>query len=410
MLRLATSASRTLVGFLAVALCAVSGWVAAQRPVYAAAPSTILVDGSDATSDFGGCGTSANPCNTVQSGVDNASDRDTVSVAAGTFTEQVAIDKDITLDGNEAAVINAPAVMTGDKAILTIHGGARVTVANITISGPGSTNCGSLGFGIVVVGGAHADIHDSVITDIRDNPATGCQNGIGILVGRASIGETGTANIYRNQIVNFQKGGIVVDNAGSSAVIRENDIDGFGPVPFIAQNGIQVSRGAGAHVRDNDVDGSWFTGANWTSTGILIFESSGVIVQRNRLGGNQVGIDAEAWCWSVGSYAGLPASNNHIDGNTVEGSEYGIIVDAVDFPGYSACNPATNNNKLVNNILTSTPGTGIEGVFVGVYDGGSFAPRAVNNKVINNKISGFVTDVATEDDTGTKIHANRPAE
>jgi hypothetical protein len=55
-------------------------------------------------------------------------------------------------------------------------------------------------------------------------------------------------------------------------------------------------------------------------------------------------------------------------------------------------------------------GRQIEGVFVGVFDNGTFTPRALNNKVINNKISGFLTDVATQDDTGTKIHANRPAE
>jgi hypothetical protein len=52
-------------------------------------------------------------------------------------------------------------------------------------------------------------------------------------------------------------------------------------------------------------------------------------------------------------------------------------------------------------------------VFVGTYDdypaSSPFTPQAVNNKVINNKISGFVIDVATEDDSATKIHANRPA-
>jgi nitrous oxidase accessory protein NosD len=408
MLRLATLASRTLVGLLAVILFAAVVWWAAPGPLFAAAPATVLVDGGDSMPDFGGCGSSANPCSTVQRGVDNATDRDTVSVRAGNYIEQVVIDKDITLDGNGVATIMAPAVMLDQKAIVTIDDGAKVTVQNITISGPGGSNCDSLRFGIAIVGGSNADIHDSTITDIRDNPATGCQNGIGILVGRASLGETATASIYRNDILNFQKGGIVVDNAGSSAVIRENDIDGFGPVPFIAQNGIQVSRGASGHVRDNDVNGSWFTGANWTSTGILIFESSGVIVQRNRLAGNQSGITAETWCWSVGSYAGLPANNNHIEGNAIDGSEFGVTIDAVDFPGLTACDPTATNNKVVNNVMTST--TGIEGVFVGVFDGGAFTPSAINNKVINNRISGFLTDVATQDDTGTKIHANRPAE
>ncbi len=410
MFRRFNTTARTFTGALTViALCIVALWLSAPERVSAAAPRTVLVDASDGTSDFGGCGSALNPCNTVQGGVDNAASRDTVSVAAGTYTEQIVINKNITLDGNGAAVLKAPAVMDASLTIVTINGGATVTVTGTTISGPGGSGCGSLAFGIAVVGGAHASIEDNTIREIRDNPMSGCQNGVGILVGRASLGQVATANITGNQILNFQKGGIVVDNAGSYAVIRDNHIEGFGAVPNIAQNGIQIGRGAGGHVRDNDVSGNWFTGANWSSTGILIFEASGVIVQRNHLDANQVGIDAETWCWSVAPYAGLPANNNHIEGNTVEGSAYGIVVYAVDFPTYSACDPRANNNKVVNNEITSPTGVGIEGVFVGVYDGSSFTPSAVNNKVINNKISGFATAVATQDDTGTKIHANRPA-
>jgi len=410
MSRLKNSKSRTFMGLLGIAaLCAGIAWSSAYEPVLAAAPAIVLVDGGDGTPDFGGCGNASNPCNTVQAGVDNANAKDTVSVAAGTYTEQVVINKNLTLDGvNGAAIIKAPALMDPSATIVTVNGGATVTVSNLTISGPGGSTCGSIAFGISVLGGAHANILHNTITDIRNDPASGCQFGVGILVGRASAGEMGTASIHDNQILNFQKGGIVVDRQGSFADIRENVIDGFGPVPFIAQNGIQVSRGAGGHVRDNEVNGSWYTGANWTSTGILIFESSGVIVQRNHLDGNQTGISAEAWCWSTGPYVALPANNNIIEGNTVEGSEWGIVVYAVDFAGYSGCDPSANNNKVVNNVITS-PGTGQEGVFVGAYDAGPFAPEAVNNKVVNNTISGFATPVATQDDTASKVHANRPA-
>ena len=382
----------------------------APPPLTAAAPATVLVDASDVGSDVGGCGNASNPCNTVQAGVDNASARDTVSVADGNYAEQIVVGKDLTITGSGAAVITAPAAMNASLTIVTINDGAKVTLSNLTISGPGPSGCGSLLYGIAVVGGAHASILNNTIADIRDNPGSGCQNGVAILVGRTSIGEVGTADIFNNEIVNFQKGGIVVDNRGSHAVIRENTIDGFGPVAFIAQNGIQVSRGASGHVRDNAVRGSWFTGANWTSTGILIFESSGVVVQRNFLDGNQVGIDAEAWCWNAGSYVPVPANNNHIEGNTVEGAAYGVVVDAVDLLPYTGCHPLANNNKVVNNVITSPAGTGIEGVFVGTYDMGAFMPAATNNKVVNNRISGFLTAVATADDTATKIHANRPAD
>lgn len=81
------------------------------------------------------------------------------------------------------------------------------------------------------------------------------------------------------------------------------------------------------------------------------------------------------------------------------------------FTFFSACDPQTNNNKVVNNSLggSEPDPAGTVGVSVGAFDldfpAPGFDPTAQNNKVIHNTIAGFdatVTDVGT----GTKAHAN----
>ena len=119
-------------------------------------------------------------------------------------------------------------------------------------------------------------IHDNLIQDIRDDvvPLSGCQNGVAIGVGRWAWGLSGDAEIINNTIVGHQKGGIVVDNEGSFAHIEGNTITGIGTTPIIAQNGIQVSRGATATLLGNTVTGHSFhldgNDSDWGSAGLLI--------------------------------------------------------------------------------------------------------------------------------------------
>ena len=94
-----------------------------------------------------------------------------------------------------------------------------------------------------------------------------------------SKGTTGSALIQGNVIERYQKNGPTVDNAGSFAHISHNVIRGVGPTPTIAQNGIQVSRGAGAVVEHNWVADNTYLGAPATGgTGVLLFTPGSVRV------------------------------------------------------------------------------------------------------------------------------------
>ncbi|MFY9152762.1 MAG: right-handed parallel beta-helix repeat-containing protein [Prolixibacteraceae bacterium] len=216
-----------------------------------------------------------------------------ITVAVGLYPEQVTISKSIHLTGEVGAIIQAPVSLPAasdplSNIVLVEGSGVSAEIEGFTIQGPGSTNCGSIGIGIFVRDGAYANIHDNKILDIRDNTFSGCQNGIAIQIGRNALGTYGTAAITNNIITGYQKGGIVVDNTGSSATITGNTITGAGTTTVTAQNGIQISRGATAEISGNTVFGNSFhiegNTWDWGACGILLYQSGEV----NLTGGNNL--------------------------------------------------------------------------------------------------------------------------
>ena len=143
-------------------------------------------------------------------------------------------------------------------------------------------------------GNASATIEKNHITEIRStSPALrGCQNGVGIQVGRQAEGQVGTATITGNTIDLYQKNGMTIDNAGSFAKVENNVVTDAGATEITAPNGIQVSRGANANVRNNKVSGNVYAGAPASNgTGILLFQAgSGVLVENNEVFENDDGI------------------------------------------------------------------------------------------------------------------------
>jgi parallel beta helix pectate lyase-like protein len=233
----------------------------------------------------------------IQDAVNAAPPGAMIKVCAGTYIEQVQIPagKDgLTLFSvpDLAAVIKAPLVMTSPKAIVRISGAQNVTLRHFTISGPGGGLCDSLEYGVRVDGGGSALITDNHITQIHDTPFSGCQNGVGVLIGRNFENTAGTGTVVHNTIDNYQKGGVVVDgppppsggglfapssapsSSGSQTEVGFNEIDGIGPTAVIAQNGIQVSRGAIADVHHNVVKDNIYSLSDAADEAILLFEES----------------------------------------------------------------------------------------------------------------------------------------
>src|SRR5262249_37346464 len=146
-----------------------------------------------------------------------------------------------------------------------------------------------------------------------------------------------------NRIDGYQKGGILVENAGASAKIFGNTVTGAGPTGVIAQNGIQVSDGATARVRHNQVSGNSYTNTavdGFEAAGILLFDAAaGVEVEGNAVFANEDGIFSFGTSRSEiehnfiyrNDLAGIVLlgpgeARNEVTGNVVTGNSIGIYV------------------------------------------------------------------------------------
>ncbi len=369
----------------------------------------------------------------VQAAVNAASAGATVYVcsAGSPYAGTVVISKSLTLTGDSGTVIAGsstpvsaallPPQFTTDSldtplAVVIVWGSsANVTISNLTMAGPFTvtTACAADLYGVLVLSGASVAMSGDSVENIRvsDNDLLGCQYGVGIQVGRrywpnATFSNflvesfVGSASIMNSTVSGYQKNGITVDGPGSSASIRGNTVTGDGRIFYIAQNGIQVSRGAGGDIRNNAVSGNAYTGgAPASSGGILLFGGcgdplvTGMQVMQNTLTNNDVGIFLNNFDDTC-STAAATMTNDKADSNT-------ITNDAVTnfcILGFSGCG-------------------GFVTYQVGIDDIGD------NDKVINNNISGIgyvnsannpsagiyilPIDTISFPTTAAKVHANR---
>ncbi len=267
--------------------------------------------------DAGTCVNVGTPCRTVQYAHDQANAGDTIQIAAGTYSESPRITKSVTLAGASAATtIIAPQLAdqlpgpaptpVNSVVILDIAGaGISVTVRDLTVRFP-TANYPAVNRSPIVgiwVSGANATIRDVIVTEIHDADVSGNQSGNCIQAGSALRGPAGTVLIENNQISRCQKTGIVANEAGTVATIRNNividgglgerNVGGPRTQTVIAPNGIQVAFGARGTIDGNTVRrmqcelpspqcGGDIDNDAFTASGILLFNpGQGTTVSNN---------------------------------------------------------------------------------------------------------------------------------
>ena len=244
--------------------------------------------------------------------------------------------------------------------------GTSGTVENSDISGSNYFGIVATGEDSVLnVGTTSVDVTNSKIHNIGEKPFNGTQHGVAVYYYAFSDGASATGAISRNAVSLYQKGGIVANGPNAAVSIGENLVVGNGPVPYIAQNGIQIGFGGDGLIMRNQVTGHSYTGpAGASSAGILIFGGCG----------NELTTGVRIVKNVVGSSV------------ATDGNDMGVALANYDPTCVMAPTTATNN-KVINNTITNTEltnnsGNGATGYQAGVYDSGN------NDKVINNDISG----------------------
>ncbi len=330
----------------------------------------------------------------IQRAINAASSGGKVNVLAGTYTEQLNIDKSLTLAGAGTATTTIKAPPAASRTTYTIPEstatwdpivfarGTGAGVINVSISGftiDGQNNYGASG--TRYVGVLYRNVKPGTISSnvVKDLGHDGTQT-FGILV----YGDS-DVTISSNNVSNYGRGGIGANgdagaNPDPTATIQGNTVTGPGATApqTWASNGIQIGWGATGSIVNNEVTGNGWPGTAWTGTGIIVVDSNNVIVQGNNVHDNESGI-------VVGGYYDA-ASGLQVKNNTVNNNDWGIQV----------INNASNT-IVEDNTVTNQNGDGID-----VWNYGwpwTLDPTGTevhNNSIVGSGYDGAWTNVTAE--------------
>ncbi len=287
----------------------------------------------------------------IQQAVKAASPGELIEVCAGTYNEQVTIEKNIRIHGDDGAILqpnpmtaNGTGIVSGEPvaAAILAQNAAEVAIEGLIVDGTfnGITACSPTLYGILFQN-ASGVIRHNAVKHMRLPAVPGCQSGNAIAV--ESQGASSQVDISANSVHGYQKNGITANESGTSVNIEGNTATAPGPATSsdAAPNGIQIGFGAtGSIVGNNVADHVWTPCVSVDSctangTGILIFESNGVTITENTVGVSQIGIAV------IGDDASI-IGNNVFDSKVL----WGIVLQG-------------NNNVAESNRITHSSDAGI---------------------------------------------------
>jgi len=265
----------------------------------------------------------------------------TIYICPGTYAEQVVINQNLTLvgvsgngsGGASASGENNPVIVSPANGVvvnandLNPYGGdpnqptaaqilietlptsnswptpIAVNISKITVDGSnnGLNSCATDLVGIYYQNASGTVNHVTTRYQELVQSLFGCQDGLAIYA-QSGYGTGGTANvtIENSNVHDYDKNGITADGSGTTATISANYVVGIGATPLIAQNGIQLSEGAGGKIMSNTVTDDVYVNPSdcynpdpadnscASSTGILLYDSGGTSANPVTVSGNTV--------------------------------------------------------------------------------------------------------------------------
>ena len=212
----------------------------------------------------------------------------TITVAAGTYNEDVVINKSLTLEG------------------------ANAGVSATETRGPES-------------------VIDAQLADF------------GVFI----IEATTTATLDGFTVRNYEVAGVLAGSFGeleadpSAAHILNNVVEPPSLLKDVHNNNIQVGDGTTGTVIGNEVSGALLVDESWSGSGILVAGSSDVLVSYNYVHDCEGGIQVVGYL----EYRDAPAENNAIEHNLVEDNETGISIQMHSTGSTIQYNDVLNNDE-----------------------------------------------------------------
>jgi len=284
----------------------------------------------------------------IQNAITAAHAGDTITIAAGTYPEQLTITKSLTLIGAGATTIIEPNTVSAASVIryssgapvypiILVSGVTGVNIENLEVNGltAGVTSGMNNPFYGIFYTDASGTISWTTVTNVElSSGYFGDQYGRAIFV-QSNNAPASNVTIQNNIINNYDKCGIDVEDAGTTCTISGNTVTGAGPISSIAQNGIEVLFGASATVTNNTVSANSYTpaGENYLTAkgnqacGILVDDAATTtVVSSNDATLNDIGI-----CFAYDTNSTTPAGTFVANNNTLSGNlGYGLVFDGVN--------------------------------------------------------------------------------
>lgn len=389
-----------------------------------------------AIGDDANAGTAAAPFLTITKAVNTAVDGTKIWVDAGTFQEQVSINKtlDVTGVSRDLTNVKAPATLStlpwhsgNSNPIVYASGNANtVNISKLAIDGDGGRSIDNY------VGMLYYEANGTFdlckVSGIHDATSfTGAQRGHAYYGSHAGT-MTQTLNITNNIIEDYQKGGIYVRGDGTSATITGNTVTGQNTPLVNGQNGIVVMMGAVGNVQSNTVSNNIWNKVEHphvaVASGIMLYQSGASEVSNNTLSGNECALITSGY--ATGTIFGANTfSNNkiHLWLDAVSDINAANVYDkyVLDPPNNPevvfGCIQYAIDEATAGDVLNASAGTFIENVNVhtsvslngaaslaSIIDGGG-AGTVVTIAANNTTLNGFKVQNsgATATDAGVKL-------
>jgi parallel beta-helix repeat protein len=197
---------------------------------------------------------------TIQAAINASNPGDTIKVLPGIYTEQIIINKSLTIIGSGAksTIIQAPEVLNpspvisfpGRANIVEIFNEAIVTMKGFTIAGPSGNICEGL---------AGISIHGDATLEIDSSAIIGCLRE-GILVGLAEFiprgPQVGHAVITKTDITDYRVVGIQTGGENTTLVISKSEVIAADAPEVVGQIGIFGAIGPKVVIVDNKISGN----------------------------------------------------------------------------------------------------------------------------------------------------------